>query len=711
MLYKYYKLNKIIKNMTTSNFSEILTRCRSVNDTIRVEAEKQVDEMSTNDFAGLLTNCAAELIDESKIKENRMLCATLIKNMLLHQEKHRGKWEGLPKEFRDNIKNYVLSCLASPTKEIRRACAITISGICKLEIPSKQWPEIVNILVSTANNENENYKISSIMTIGYISQELVPGQLDQNEIDSVLSALITNLTLDQSYEVIKHAIIALLNFIFFSKSDMENPNNKGVIMNTIYNCLNHSSEDIRELAMQCLVEISRLYYDYIESDMEKLLSLTQHFMLKKDKVAIQAFEFWCSVSDEEVSRLNHNNPCNGYCEYARSTLFNVISTVLLNRVASEEKLLEENEWTTVKAASVLLENLSLCTNDSLIDSVFSLIGSNISSDDPKIRDSVILAFGSILNTRHLTKIKDMILLSIQTLCNMLEQDKDSEVKVTVSWCIKKISELHYDTFINNIELFDHLMNAIIKNLKGNKKVIIHLCDAVHFFAYQLGAGLSEQTAPISKHIHNLLTNLLQTAYTSGAYDPNNNVAVAAFFAIGTIIDYSPLDGYPIINEFFSHVYNAFESTLDPKNFHNDDMRLAYQGYLASIISACGMNKVKMNYELGNAVYILIKQSFVQRQQVYEEGLMACSSIALTLGRDFLPLVADYGSYLVVGLNSWQDASLCRISINCTSDLIRALETDMSDYTMELANIILPILEVRIIIFIVYKYRIVAQINT
>lgn len=110
------------------NFSEILTNCRDKNDSIRIEAEKQIDLLSMNNFSGLLLDCAKELADEDKQKQNRQLCATLIKNMLLNQAKHKGKWEELAPEYKNNIKTYILSCLATQDKDVRKACAITVAG-------------------------------------------------------------------------------------------------------------------------------------------------------------------------------------------------------------------------------------------------------------------------------------------------------------------------------------------------------------------------------------------------------------------------------------------------------------------------------------------------------------------------------------------------------------------------------------------------------
>jgi hypothetical protein len=111
-----------------SNLSEILTNCRSPTDQVRNEAELIIDSYACSNFGALLESCAKELADESAIKENRQLCATLIKNMILYQPKHSGKWEQLTIEIKIKIKNYTLSCLATKIKEVRKATAITVAG-------------------------------------------------------------------------------------------------------------------------------------------------------------------------------------------------------------------------------------------------------------------------------------------------------------------------------------------------------------------------------------------------------------------------------------------------------------------------------------------------------------------------------------------------------------------------------------------------------
>jgi hypothetical protein len=113
------------------------------------------------------------------------------------------------------------------------------------------------------------------MTIGYIAQEIVPGVLNTSEVDTVLLTLIKNLDTEKmAPEVIELAISALLNFIVFAHKNMTLDNERDAIFQTIFKVLSHNSVDIRVFAMQCLVEISRLYYNYLGSHFDNLVHTT-----------------------------------------------------------------------------------------------------------------------------------------------------------------------------------------------------------------------------------------------------------------------------------------------------------------------------------------------------------------------------------------------------------------------------------------------------
>jgi importin subunit beta-1 len=112
------------------------------------------------------------------------------------------------------------------------------------------------------------------MTIGYIAQEISPDHVSVDIIDQILSQLIENL-LHPDKEIVLSAINALLNFIMYARKNMTVDKERDYILVSIFQACSHVDVEIRVFAMQCLVEISRIYYDYLQSHIDRFIQVTK----------------------------------------------------------------------------------------------------------------------------------------------------------------------------------------------------------------------------------------------------------------------------------------------------------------------------------------------------------------------------------------------------------------------------------------------------
>lgn len=473
--------------------SHILQAGLSSDMTTRGQAEKTIDQMATQNFSGFLKLCSQELSNETKFIKNRQLAATLIKNMLIHMPNYVGKWEQLPNSEKDEIKGNILSTLASQEKDIRKAAALVVAGkisvkigICKIELPMKSWPGIIDILVKNCSNENENYRLSSIITLGYISQEITVQDLTSEEVDKILTGILQNLNSSSNHinsaELENTAIIALINYVSYAKKNFSIMSEKVIIMDAIYTNLNSNNVEMRVYAMQCLVEVTRCYYDYLDDQMAKILEVTVfHMERDQTKVGIQAYELWCSLSDEENARLKEIDHgaqvrCYNYCNIAWNHLFNTIKKHLLSR----EKM-DDEEWNLAKGAASLIGNLSQCCQYSFVEAVLKFVGEHINDSNPMARDSSVMAFAGILEGRDKDNIKAIVLNALESIIKMLT-DPDRTVRETSAWCIEKICEHHTHTISKQQNYFEPLIKAIKENINRGRKSGISLCNALHFIA-------------------------------------------------------------------------------------------------------------------------------------------------------------------------------------------------------------------------------------
>jgi hypothetical protein len=203
--------------------SDFLTKARDTNKEVRQLGEARIEEAALSNFGQFIFLCSMELSDDKKNKANRQLSATLIKNMLLFMPLYSGKWEKLGDDIKSEVKSAVLSTLASNDLDIRKAAALCVAGIYKLEHRHNCWRELIDILVQTCSNENQNFQTAAIMTLGYISQEINVNEFNIQDVDKILSALILILKdTKATYDVLKTTIIAFVNYICYAKKNFEN---------------------------------------------------------------------------------------------------------------------------------------------------------------------------------------------------------------------------------------------------------------------------------------------------------------------------------------------------------------------------------------------------------------------------------------------------------------------------------------------------------
>lgn len=188
--------------------------------------------------------------------------------------------------------------------------------------------------------------------------------------------------------------------------------------------------------------------------------------------------------------------------------------------------------------------------------------------------------------------------------------------------------------------------------------------------------------------------MYRVALNQDSYDKDNNLALGAFFAMGSLIENSAMDTRKIVEDFFSMILSTFQQTLQPGLFNSNEIRNDYQNYIASVIEACFVTeKIKLEVSQGKQVMMMLIESFIQREGVYEEGLLAASSISLGMGESFAEIVPEFSKYLTYALNTQNEVGLCRVGIHAVSDMVRALGPHFSTYMNQFMPLIFNILRV------------------
>ena len=91
--------------------------------------------------------------------------------------------------------NYFIEDLNNQKKEIRRGAATAVAAIAKIDIPIGEWANLIPTLHAASKHENINFKISSIITLGYICQEVSPDNFSLDDKEKIFQSIFLNFSI------------------------------------------------------------------------------------------------------------------------------------------------------------------------------------------------------------------------------------------------------------------------------------------------------------------------------------------------------------------------------------------------------------------------------------------------------------------------------------------------------------------------------------
>lgn len=184
------------------------------------------------------------------------------------------------------------------------SAAQCVAYVAVAELPQGQWPGLINTLVNNVvqANSTEMQKEATLEAIGYICQE-IDSEVLVTQSNAILTAIIHGMrSTEPSSHVRLAATQALLNSLEFTRANFDKETERNYIMEVVCEATQSPDTQIKVAALQCLVKILSLYYQYMEPYMaQALFPITLEAMKSdNDAVALQGIEFWSNVSDEEV---------------------------------------------------------------------------------------------------------------------------------------------------------------------------------------------------------------------------------------------------------------------------------------------------------------------------------------------------------------------------------------------------------------------------
>lgn len=459
------------------NLDEILLQAQSPDKVKREEAENFILKGANNDYFNFLLVCSQYIQEEKNQEGSRQLCGTVISNLISGGfVTFKGKWLSLDSSKRQDIKDLLLPVLGSKSKKVRNQVSTCISSICAQEFPKNEWLDILAVLDKASTNQDISFRCSSMTTLKNIMQDVPPGVISDEDLAVVMFTILKNLNVNDPSEVRVESLQALLYSISSASSIFRIPEQRSLVTNVIYTSLTYPEDDQQILGLRCLAECMKYHYEHMENEVEKVINLSQNLVQQNnhDKV-VQVYEIWCCASDEEVYRIENNYHCKNIIFKKENELLNMCIYSLSTRDNEED----EDEWLPYKGATMLMRNMSLCCSRSYINNVMNQITLLINKEEPKLRDSAMHMFGSLIKSAHSELIRTTIIEGLENILAKLK-DKSTEVQKTTSFVIEKICENHI-LYLNEKQ-FEIIIKTIYNEIETNttnRKVVCNMISCLH----------------------------------------------------------------------------------------------------------------------------------------------------------------------------------------------------------------------------------------
>ena len=680
------------QNYQGDELSLYLENALSPLDNIRKPAEDKINYICNQNFGQFLIELSKKISTEQEKKVVRQMSATLIKNML-NKDDYSTQWFKLSDNIKTLVKNNVLSTLASSDIDIRKAAAFTVAGICKVEIPQKQWLDIFNTLSSTSQNDDINIQLSSLTCLEYIFEEIKQSDLPLELVAKLLNTFYSLLTKANAVDDLYiYSLKAVHKFLPFIKEFIKELDSQIKFYNLIENFVRNNNQKIRETSLKIFIDIAKLYYNSLENYIEKIFQFSNSIIQEDvERNKIICMEIWVTIGMEEDFRLNTIKQINRPCLLFLQRYHVKLSELCLKYIVTEDYFNEEMNISN--ESYFLLSIMSRTCKDDFLKNMINYIGTSMNGQNQKesIRYSGLNVFRAIINTVHKEELYPVVKDSLGMISQILiDNNYPNYFKKLCAFILKSITKNFGEELISDTIYFNKMIQLFLGLFQNSSKEVLYtLLLALNNLCKVVGWNYTDQTNVLSKHMQSLCDNTLQLCSNTSLYDADYNIIMTSFYLLGTLGERAALDIKNYMVNLFKVLTEMFSKTLDSKNFPNIQMQRNYQEYIASTLQGF---LITGNGSPESAADLLknVIESFKARNELYEEGITVIGSICQFTKENFAAVMELISPYLIQGLKSIDSFDICKASLLCLSDIITGLGLQnkyMSDFIPLVMNIL------------------------
>lgn len=676
-----------------SSLTDTLTALGSRDPSVRVPAEQAVTQAKDADLANFIIAVLGELRDETKPAFSRLMAGTLLKNSVAPSFREvaarrqlEEKWKQLPPSIRAQVKNEVLSTLASPNRDVRAVAANIIGSLSRIELPAGEWPDLIRILVSSVNAAPQQQE-AALTALGYVCEE---GR-DSPEVEKALSSSTSDILTvivqcmgSPDEDVTYAATRALCNAMEFIHETMEQPEQRHVLVNTL--CTTAKSAPTartRECAMECLVKVVELYYSTLPDYISQLHLITTSMIFDdEESVSLQALQFWISICETELLMKEEDemDKCFGYAR--EGVAFLVENSLKLLLMQEEEQ--DEEDWNRSIAGGKLLQSLSEVVGTPVIAPVMSFVYANINvADDWRKREAALMAFGCILSVDSPDALQDTVAQAVPGLLQYLH-DSHSMVANTCGWVTSVVCENFSAAFLEQPQFLQQLLNSTSVLIRGDDDSMAKRgCQILHNLALAYEDDETADTNALSHYFGDILDVLLEVICR---HQSSPDTKSAAGEALSAMVDAAAQDVVTMLHRLVPLLQEQLRAQLLEIASNYSAERETMAGLLCGAL-ACISRKLDNAFEpyLNSTMQLLVEILNIKQDFIQHEAFVAIGSIAHAAKSRMAAYLGHIIPYIVQELQNFDEPDKFGSVVGTIGDLCLACKDTMMPFAAVIMN--------------------------
>ncbi|CAI0397469.1 unnamed protein product [Linum tenue] len=682
--------------------TQLLLNAQSIDGSVRKQAEDSLKQFQEHNLPAFLFSLSGELANEDKPADSRKLAGLILKNALDAKEQHRKfelvqRWLMLDATVKSQIKAGLLKTLSSPVPDARSTAAQVIAKVAGIELPQKQWSELIGSLLSNVHQLPPHVKQSTLETLGYLCEEVSPDAVEQDHVNKILTVVVQGMSSSEGNNDVRLAAIrALYNALGFAQANFSNDMERDYIMRVVCEAALSKEEKNRQAAFECLVSIASMYYEKLTPYMNDIFTITAKAVREDvESVALQAIEFWSSICDEEIDILEEyggdfTGDSDVQCSYFVKQALNVLVPILLETLLKQEEDQDQDEgaWNIAMAGGTCLGLVARAVGDDIVPLVMPFIEENITKPDWRQREAATYAFGSILEGPSPDKLTPIVNVALNFMLSALTKDPNTHVKDTTAWTLGRIFEfLHGSTMdapIITPENCQQIVTVLLQSMTDVPNVAGKACGALYFLAQ--GYEDVGPSSPLTPYFQEIVQALLTVTHREDAGECR--LRTAAYETLNEVVRCSTDETATLVLQLVPVIMLELHNTLEGQKLSSDEREK--QGELQGLLCGClqviiqklgASEQTKYGFmQFADQIMGLFLRVFACKSAtVHEEAMLAIGSLAYACGPEFAKYMPEFYKYLEMGLQNFEEYQVCSVTVGVVGDICRALENKVLPY--------------------------------